>query len=88
MDVHKNRPLPIRWGIIGCGNVTEVKSGPAYASTEGFSLTTVMRRDETKLKDYTKRHHIPFYTTDAHALINDKNIDAIYIATPPDTHAY
>ena len=88
MDVHKNRPLPIRWGIIGCGNVTEIKSGPAYASAEGFSLTTVMRRDETKLKDYAKRHHIPFYTTDAHALINDKNIDAIYIATPPDTHAY
>lgn len=38
----------LRWGIIGCGNVTEVKSGPAYQKTAGFTITAVMRRDEQK----------------------------------------
>ncbi|CAH8286206.1 putative dehydrogenase [Mariniflexile fucanivorans] len=76
----------IKWGIIGCGNVTEVKSGPAYKNTEGFELIAVMRRDEEKLKDYAKRHGIKKYYTNADDLINDDEVDAIYIATPPDTH--
>ncbi|MFK8161941.1 MAG: Gfo/Idh/MocA family protein [Lewinella sp.] len=79
---------PIRWGIIGCGDVTEVKSGPAYQKTEGFELRAVMRRDEAKLKDYARRHQVEKYYTDADALINDEDIDAVYIATPPDTHRY
>lgn len=76
----------INWGIIGCGDVTEVKSGPPYKLTNGFALKAVMRRDESKLKDYANRHQIDTYYTDADTLINDPNIDAIYIATPPDTH--
>lgn len=76
----------IKWGIIGCGNVTEVKSGPPYQLTEGFSLHAVMRRNEEKLKDYAKRHNIKTTYTSAEALINDHAVDAVYIATPPDTH--
>ena len=78
----------IRWGIIGCGNVTEVKSGPAYQKTEGFQLIAVMRRDAEKVKDYAKRHGVKKYYTNADELINDDEVDAIYIATPPDTHMY
>lgn len=78
----------IRWGIIGCGNVTEVKSGPAYQKTEGFEIKAVMRRDAEKVKDYAKRHHIDKYYTNAEQLINDNEIDAVYIATPPDSHMY
>jgi predicted dehydrogenase len=77
---------PIRWGIIGCGDVTEMKSGPAYQKTEGFVLKAVMRRNEDRLKDYAQRHGVEKYYTDADALINDDEIDAIYIATPPDSH--
>lgn len=78
----------IRWGILGCGNVTEIKSGPAYQKTEGFEIVAVMRRDATKAADYAKRHGISKFYTDADDLINDPEIDAIYIATPPDTHKY
>lgn len=78
----------IRWGIIGCGNVTEVKSGPAYQKTDGFAVTAVMRRDPVKAKDYAKRHGISKYYTNADDLINDSEIDAVYIATPPDVHKY
>ncbi|NJX15460.1 Gfo/Idh/MocA family protein [Tamlana crocina] len=76
----------IKWGFIGCGSVTEVKSGPPYQLTDGFSIAAVMRRDEEKLKDYAKRHNIKTTYTDPDDLINDSNVDAVYIATPPDTH--
>lgn len=76
------------WGIIGCGKVTELKSGPAYQKTDGFNLIAVMRRDASKAADYAKRHNVPKFYTDADKLINDPKIDAIYIATPPDSHEY
>lgn len=76
----------IRWGIIGCGDVTEKKSGPAYQKTEGFEIVAVMRRDAEKAADYAKRHGISKFYSDADALINDPEVDAVYIATPPDSH--
>lgn len=76
----------IKWGIIGCGDVTEVKSGPAFRKVDGFELKAVMRRNKEKLIDYAKRHGIKKYYTDADQLINDDEIDAVYIATPPDSH--
>lgn len=86
--IKKEYSAPLRWGIIGCGDVTEVKSGPAYQKTEGFELVAVMRRDEIKLKDYAHRHGIEKYYTSADALIHDDDIDAVYIATPPDSHRH
>lgn len=77
----------IRWGIIGCGDVTEVKSGPAFNLIEDSELIAVMRRDATKAEDYAKRHNVPKWYSDADKLINDKDVNAIYIATPPSSHA-
>ena len=74
----------ICWGIIGCGNVTEVKSGPAFNKVEHSSLIAVSRRDPDKLADYVKRHDIPLSFTNALDLIQSDHINAIYIATPPD----
>lgn len=76
----------IKWGMIGCGSVTEVKSGPAYGLVEDFEIVAVMRRNLELSKDYAKRHNIERYYNDADALINDSEIDAVYIATPPDSH--
>ncbi len=79
-------PSPLRWGIIGCGDVTEVKSGPPYQLTDGFELAAVMRRDAARLHDYARRHGVAKTYTSAVALIDDPDIDAVYIATPPDSH--
>ena len=78
----------IQWGIIGCGDVTEIKSGPAFSKIDGSSLEMVMRRNEEKLIDYAKRHKIKRYSTDYLTLLEDKNINAIYIATPPNMHCF
>ena len=74
------------WGILGAGDVTEIKSGPAYKHTENFKVKAVMRRNAEKAKDYAERHNIEKFYSNADALIQDTEIDAIYIATPPDTH--
>jgi predicted dehydrogenase len=76
----------IRWGMIGCGDVTEVKSGPAFNKVNDSSLVAVMRRDAEKAKDYAARHGVPKWYNDAQQLINDDEVNAIYIATPPAFH--
>jgi predicted dehydrogenase len=77
----------IKWGFIGCGEVTEKKSGPAFQEVEGSSVEAVMSRNETKARSYAERHQIRKWYTDAQELIDDPDINAIYIATPPSSHA-
>jgi predicted dehydrogenase len=77
----------VKWGIIGCGDVTEVKSGPAFNKIKDSHLVAVMRRDGAKAQDYARRHGVPRWYDDADQLINDPEVNAIYVATPPGSHA-
>lgn len=76
----------INWGIIGCGDVTEIKSGPAFNKVPHSKLVAVMRRNAEKAADYAKRHNVPRWYDDASQLISDPEVNAIYIATPPSSH--
>lgn len=76
----------IRWGIIGCGDVTEVKSGPALQQAEGSRLTAVMRRNAALAEDYARRHGVSRWYGQAEELIADPEVDAVYVATPPSSH--
>lgn len=76
----------IKWGIIGCGDVTEVKSGPAFNKVPNASLVAVMRRNAARAQDYALRHGVPKWYDSAEALINDPEVNAVYIATPPLQH--
>lgn len=76
----------VRWGILGVGNVCEVKSAPAMNHIPNCKLVAVMRRDEAKAKDYAFRHGVQKWYADAQALINDPEVNAVYIATPPNAH--
>jgi predicted dehydrogenase len=77
----------INWGIVGCGNVTEVKSGPAFNKVNDSRLVGVMRRNKALAEDYASRHNVPKVYSSASDLIHDKDINAVYIATPPGSHA-
>ncbi len=77
----------VRWGVIGCGAVTEKKSAPAFNKVKQSRLVAVMRRDTDKARDYAVRHGVPRWYADADALIEDAEVNVIYIATPPSTHA-
>jgi predicted dehydrogenase len=76
----------IRWGIIGCGDVTEIKSGPGFQKAKGSELIAVMRRNGNLARDYALRHSVPKWYDNAESLINDPDVDAVYIATPPSSH--
>lgn len=76
----------INWGFIGCGEVTEYKSGPAFNEVEGSQIVAVMSRNADKARSYAERHGIRKWYTDAQALIDDPDVNAVYIATPPSSH--
>jgi len=82
----KNNKGNIVWGIIGCGDVAEVKSGPAFQNCDHSELRAVMRRDGNKAKDFAERHQVPIWYDDVEQLLQNDDINAVYVATPPSTH--
>ena len=76
----------IRWGIIGCGDVCEVKSGPGFYKADHSELAIVMRRNAEKAADFAKRHGVSRSTDNADEVIHHPDVDAVYIATPPSSH--
>ncbi|MEJ2637252.1 MAG: Gfo/Idh/MocA family oxidoreductase [Calditrichia bacterium] len=78
----------LKWGMIGCGDVTEKKSGPAFNKVAHSSLAAVMCRTPGRARDYAQRHHIPRWYENIEGLLQNQDVNAIYVATPPDSHAY
>jgi predicted dehydrogenase len=76
----------IRWGLIGCGDVAEKKSGPGFQQAAGSALVAVMRRDAARAADFAARHGVPRWYSDARDLVNDPEVDAVSVATPPSSH--
>ncbi|QQL48682.1 Gfo/Idh/MocA family protein [Mucilaginibacter ginkgonis] len=76
----------INWGLIGCGNVTELKSGPAFNKVPNSQLKAVMRRDGEKAADYARRHGVEQWYDNAYKMMAEAGINSVYIATPPSSH--
>ncbi len=76
----------VRWGIIGCGDVTEKKSGPGFQKANNSELVAVMRRSSKLAEDYAKRHNVSKWYNNSDELINDPDVNTVYIATPPSSH--
>lgn len=87
VSAHFSGRSVVRWGIIGCGDVTEVKSGPGFRKADGSQLVAVMRRNGALAADYARRHGVARSYDNAESLIADPEVDAVYVATPPDSHA-
>lgn len=77
----------IRWGFIGCGEVVERKSGPAFNEIAGSQVVAVMSRTAERASSYAERHGIKRWYTDAQQLVDDPDVNAVYVATPPSSHA-
>jgi len=72
--------------MIGCGDVTERKSGPGFGKAAHSELVAVMRRNGALAQDYARRHGVARWHDDADAIIRAPDIDAVYIATLTDSH--
>jgi 1,5-anhydro-D-fructose reductase (1,5-anhydro-D-mannitol-forming) len=77
----------INWGMIGCGDVTEVKSAPSFNKVEHSRLLGLTSRTRVKALDYARRHEVPLVYESVEELLADERINAVYIATPPASHA-
>ena len=77
----------LKWGFIGCGEVCEKKSVPAFAEVAGSRVVAVMSRTKEKARSYAGRHGVARWYTDAQELIDDAEVNAVYVATPPSSHA-
>ena len=76
----------IRWGMIGTGNVTELKSAPSFNKIENSHLVAVGNRTYKKAEDYAARHGVPTVHKDPFDVIHNPEVDIVYIATPPGSH--
>jgi predicted dehydrogenase len=76
----------IRWGVIGAGDVFEHKSGPALYQTPDSELVAIMRTDAAKADATAQRHGAKRWYTDAQSLVNDPDVNAVYIASPHYLH--
>lgn len=76
----------VRWGMVGVGRVTEVKSGPALQLAENSTLRGVYGRNVPIAEDYTRRHGVDYVFGSVEELLESSDIDAVYIATPPGSH--
>ena len=78
--------MSIKWGIIGCGDVAEHKGGPALYNVEDSELLGVTDINLEKAKDFANRHNAKKYYATAEEMLNDKEINAVYVATPVRFH--
>lgn len=76
----------IRWGIIGAGDVCEVKSGPGFYKAPESGLVAITKRDPEAAQEFAGRHGVARWYTEPEKLIADEEVDAVYVATPPHLH--
>jgi len=76
----------IKWGFIGCGSVVETKSGMAFNNVKNSSVHAIMRRDLRKSKASAQKLNAKCAYDNVTDLLNNEDVNAIYIATPPGLH--
>ncbi len=74
------------WGMVGCGVVTEKKSGPGLYKSEHSELKAVFDIDYEHACDYAKRHNVPVVYKTIEEMLADPEINAVYLPTPPQFH--
>ena len=78
--------MKIKWGIIGCGDVVNRLLKDSLSVKNKSEVLSVMSIDVNEAKNFAKKHKILNYTNSVKDIVNNKNINAIYIACPPNKH--
>ncbi len=78
--------MPIRWGILGCGDVVRKRVARAILDEPHSELLAACRRDEAKLNAFCDEFGTERRYTNDTDLIADADVDAVYIATPVNLH--
>ena len=77
----------VRWGLIGIGETAIGEDDLTFNTVAGSKVVAIMHSQKQKAKELAKRYNIESYTDDVLELIENTEVNAIYIATQPETHA-
>lgn len=76
----------VSWGVIGAGGIADRRTIPGIMLSENSTLYAVMEVSEERAKEIKEKYGAEKYYTDADEMLSDKNIDAVYIASPVQYH--
>jgi len=78
--------MKVKWGVIGAGGIARRRTIPeGIVPAKNAQLVAVMDVVEKAAREVADQYGVPGYT-DENALLADKNVEAVYIATPADRH--
>ena len=76
----------LRWGLIGCGDISRKRVAPAIKALEQCELVAVARANHTLAESFTQEFSAKRWYKNLQDLITDVEINAVYIATPVYLH--
>jgi len=76
----------LKWGLIGYGDLADKRVAAALKAANGGTLAGVWGRDFDKTRDFAQRHDIARAHESLESLLQSE-VGAIYVCTPPDSHA-
>ena len=76
----------VRWGVLGCSGISKSRTIPGLLSCENAELYAIAGRNEEKLKVYAEPFAPKKLYTDYQALLDDENVDAVYLPLPNGIH--
>ncbi len=79
--------MTIRWGIIGLGDIAENNFLPALAKARDAQLISVYSRSAEKGRAFIAKHGVPRAYDRLDGMLADRELDAVYIASPNNVHA-
>jgi predicted dehydrogenase len=75
----------IKWGILGCGNIAH-KFAEALSGTNGSVPLATAARDKNRAANFASKFGFKRSYGSYQELVNDPDVDIIYIATPHSYH--
>lgn len=81
----KSQIKKINWGIIGLGSIAH-KFATDLLTVDGAHLYAVASRSQERADQFASEYNAPKAYDSYETLAKDKNIDAVYIATPHALH--
>ena len=77
----------VRWGLVGCGDISRKRIAPALRELENCELVAVSRADAARAEAFAQEFGAKRWHADWHDLVKDPEVEAVYVATPVHLHA-
>jgi len=86
LDSISNTKNICRWAILGCSRVFRRRWGPALQTVKGADIVAIASRSPEKAQTWAAEFQIPKAYSSYEALLEDKEIDAVFISLPNSLH--